>query len=374
MNGYSTQIKVIGLPILLHSAIVIAATVLSMYIPEQAPAGFVNPLLSPTYPFVEKFIKWDAHWYTYAAQQGYDSQSIVFFPVIILLLRGAGQLGIHVGLGGFIICNLFAVASFVMLYLVLRRDFSDKVVQRALYAYAVMPTSFFLNSIYTESIFLTLSLTCIYFTRQKKWWLAGIFAALAALTRNLGIFLMLFMLYEYIAEYWQQRRPAFSLLAFLLPPLGLLAFMSYNFWRVGSAVAFINGQREWGRKFEYPWVNMWNNIRLVEASFPHVQPGVLLDSFLVAGCLAALLSMSLMRRFDIRISYLIVGWFWFLIPMFSTTAWFPLYSMSRFILVIFPIYVGIGRLPDLYFYGYMILNVVLLSLCTIGFTGWYWLG
>jgi hypothetical protein len=345
-----------------------------MYIPEQAPAGFVNPLLSPTYPFVEKFIKWDAHWYTYAAQQGYDSQSIVFFPVIILLLRGTGQLGIHVGLGGFIICNLFAVASFVMLYLVLRRDFSDKVVQRALYAYAVMPTSFFLNSIYTESIFLTLSLTCIYFTRQKKWWLAGIFAALAALTRNLGIFLMLFMLYEYIAEYWQQRRPAFSLLAFLLPPLGLLAFMSYNFWRVGSAVAFINGQREWGRQFEYPWVNMWNNIRLVEASFPHVQPGVLLDSFLVAGCLAALLSMSLMRRFDIRISYLIVGWFWFLIPMFSTTAWFPLYSMSRFILVIFPIYVGIGRLPDLCFYGYMILNVVLLSLCTIGFTGWHWLG
>ena len=168
MNGYSAQVKAIGLPILLHSTIVIAATLLSMHIPEQAPAGFVNPLLSPTYPFVEKFIKWDAHWYTYAAQQGYDSQSIVFFPVIILLLRGAWQLGINVGLAGFIICNLFAVASFVMLYLVLRREFFDKVVQRALYAYAVMPTSFFLNSIYTESIFLTMSLTCIYFTKQKK--------------------------------------------------------------------------------------------------------------------------------------------------------------------------------------------------------------
>lgn len=374
MNGYSAQIKAIGLPVLLHSIIVIAAALLSMYIPEQAPAGFINPLLSPTYPFVEKFIKWDAHWYTYAAQQGYDSQSIVFFPVIILLLRGAWQFGINVGLGGFIICNLFAVASFVMLYLVLRRDFSDRVVQRALYAYAVMPTSFFLNSIYTESIFLTFSLTCIYFTRQKKWWLAGIFAALAALTRNLGIFLMLFMLYEYIAVYWQQRRPDFSLLAFSLPPLGLLLFMSYNLWRVGSAVAFINGQKEWGRQFEYPWVNIWNNIRLVEASFPHVQPGILLDSVLVAGCLAALLSMSLMRPFNMRISYLIVGWFWFLIPMFSTTAWFPLYSMSRFILVIFPVYVWLGRLPDLFFYGYMILNVVLLSLCTIGFTGWRWLG
>lgn len=374
MNGYSAQVKAIGLPILLHSTIVIAATLLSMHIPEQAPAGFVNPLLSPTYPFVEKFIKWDAHWYTYAAQQGYDSQSIVFFPVIILLLRGAWQLGINVGLAGFIICNLFAVASFIMLYLVLRREFSGKVVQRALYAYAVMPTSFFLNSIYTESIFLTMSLTCIYFTKQKKWWLAGIFAALAALTRNLGIFLMLFMLYEYIAEYWQQRRPAVSLLAFLLPPLGLLVFMSYNLWRVGSAVAFISGQKEWGRQFEYPWVNMWNNIRLVEANFPHVQPGVLLDSFLVAGCLAALLSMTLMRRFNIRISYLLVGWFWFLIPMFSTTAWFPLYSMSRFILVIFPIYVWLGRLPDLVFYGYMIFNVILLSLCTIWFTGWRWLG
>lgn len=373
MNKYSAQIRAVSLPVLLHSIIVVVATLVSMQMPELAPAGFVNPLLSPTIPFVEKFIKWDAHWYTYAAQQGYDSQSIVFFPVIILLLRGVSQLGINVGLAGFIICNLFAIASFAVMYLLFRKDFTEQVTQRALLAYAVMPTSFFLNSIYTEPIFLTFALTCVYFTRLKKWWLAGIFAALAALTRNLGIFLMLLMIYEFIAD-WQQRKPALSLLAFTLPPLGLVAFMSYNFWRVGSAVAFINGQKEWGRQFEFPWINIWNNMRLLESSFPQVEPGVVLDSFLVAGCFVALLFMTFTSRFAIRKSYLLVGWFWFLIPMFSTTAWFPLYSMSRFILVIFPLYLWLARLPKGLFYSYMAINIVVLSLCTIWFTSWRWLG
>jgi hypothetical protein len=36
------------------------------------PGGFVNTLLPKTYSVVEMFIKWDAHWYTYVAQQGYD--------------------------------------------------------------------------------------------------------------------------------------------------------------------------------------------------------------------------------------------------------------------------------------------------------------
>lgn len=374
MHRYAALVKAVGYPVLLHSIIVAAAALLSLQVPEQVPAGFINPLLTPTYPFVEKFIKWDAHWYTYAAQQGYDQQSIVFFPVIILLLRGIWQIGIPISLGGFVICNLFAIASFFMLYLLLRKDFSECIAQRALYAYAVMPTSFFLNSIYTESLFLTFSLACIYFTRQRQWWLAGIFATLAALTRNLGIFLMLVMMCEYIVQYWRRRRPEFSLLAFALPPLGIFAFMGYNLWRVGSAVAFINGQKAWGRQFEYPWVNIWNNIRLLDNTFPQVQPGVLLDTVLVAGCLVALLSLTFMTRFKIRLSYLLVGWLWFLIPLFSTSAWFPLYSMSRFILIIFPVYVWIGQLPNLFFYSYMVINMLLLSLCTFWFTGWRWLG
>jgi hypothetical protein len=75
MSKYSAQIRAVSLPVLLHSIIVVVATLVSMQMPELAPAGFVNPLLSPTIPFVEKFIKWDAHWYTYAAHAGSPDSS-----------------------------------------------------------------------------------------------------------------------------------------------------------------------------------------------------------------------------------------------------------------------------------------------------------
>jgi hypothetical protein len=56
---------------LLHIVIVYGAAMIVGDRYLLLPGGFVNPLLSPEPPLVEKFIKWDAHWYTYVAQQGY---------------------------------------------------------------------------------------------------------------------------------------------------------------------------------------------------------------------------------------------------------------------------------------------------------------
>lgn len=64
---------------LLHTGIVLIAV---MAVGDEyllSPGGFVNPLLSAEPRVVDKFLKWDAHWYTYVAQQGYNEISIVFF-------------------------------------------------------------------------------------------------------------------------------------------------------------------------------------------------------------------------------------------------------------------------------------------------------
>lgn len=361
-------------PFMVHSLIVFLSAFAAMQMPEFAPAGFVNPLRDQTIPLIEKFIKWDAHWYTYIAQHGYDKQNIVFFPFLVLLLRTCSELGLNITLSGFILCNVFAFLSFVFLYLVVRQDFSEELAQRALAVYAVMPTSFFLNTIYTEPIFLTFSLASLYYLRQDQWWTAGILAALATVTRNIGIVIFFVMVYQYVTAFPQCRKQAKAVGAMMVPLGALLGFMAYNYWKIGDAFAFFTGQQAWGRDFEFPWINLWNNALLIQSRFPAIEPGVVLDMILVPFCLAVLFWLPFRFDVSIRLPYLVLGWIWFFIPLFSTSPWFPLYSMSRFVLVIFPLYILVAQLPTPLFRFYWLASAVVLFFCTFWFTGWHWIG
>lgn len=364
----------VGAPFTVHSMIVGLSVLAAMELPERAPAGFVNPMLESTVPFIDKLIKWDAHWYTYTAQYGYDKQNIVFFPVLIVLLRLCGELGLHVGVCGFVLCNLFAFASFHYLYLVFRQDFCERIARRAVWMYAVMPTSFFLNTIYTEPLFLAFSLAALYYLRKNQWRTAGFAAALAAVTRNIGIFLIVVIICEAITRRNHGREVDQWRWAFLLPPAALAGFMVYNYWHIGSAVAFVEGQHAWGRQFEYPWVNVWNDVLLIKEHFPQIEPGIVFDLFLVLLCLAAMLLLTGSNRFRIRRSHLLLGWIWFVVPLLSTSPWFPLYSMARFVLVIFPLYVFLAQLPNLLYRICLAGGAITLSYCTIAFASWRWIG
>lgn len=358
----------------LHTIIVYAAATLSGESLLLPPGGFINPLLSTDNPLVEKFLKWDAHWYTYVAQEGYNEISIVFFPMLLFLIERAAPLfNYDYGLAGFIICNAFSLASFILMYLVFQLDFSKTVSDRALLAYSVMPTSLYLNSIYTEPVFITFSLACIYCVRQRHWWSAGLFAAMTALTRNIGVFLMLLMLYELgekLKWHFTLKQFRLSFLAVFLPPLAFLGYAAYNYRFFGDPLAFVNAQKAWGRTFSPPWVNIW---QCGEKILQEPQIGLVLDFLLVLLTLCALLMLTFHKKYDIPKSYILIGWCWFLIPLCSTTPWMPLYSMSRFVLVIFPLYLWLAQLPRYAYLAYLGAGSIGLVVCIILFTNWYWI-
>ena len=366
--------KVVWICFFIHTLIIAASYLLADKLPHHEPAGFIDQSLYPLSPYIEKLIKWDAHWYTYIASHGYTSQSIVFFPAIIVFMKILAYFGLNFAVAGLIICNLFAFLSFWIMYLTFQLDFSEKEVNYALLSYAVMPTSFFLNSIYTEPIFITSSLACIYYARIGKWWCAGTAGALATLTRNLGIFLFLFLLYEFIKTNPLVRKGKYAAFPIFLPPAALLFFMLYNFYLLGNPIAFVVSQGEWGRHFGFPWQNIWNNLPLTFASNPANQPGAALDSFIVIICLIALLCTTFLPKFRIHTSYLIIGWLWFMVPLVFTATELPLYSMSRFVLPIFPLYLFFARLPENFFYFYITVSAFTLLLCTSLFINWYWIG
>jgi hypothetical protein len=357
-----------------HSIIIFAAFLLADKLPQQDPLGFVDPSLSPANSVIGKLIKWDAHWYTYVAGHGYTSQSIVFFPLIILLIRALAYTGLSFANAGFLLCNFFALLSFWVMDCTLQLDFSEQERQQALLAYAVLPTSFFLNSIYTEPLFIVFSLSCLYFTRIDKWWYAGIAGALATLTRNMGILLLIFMLYEFLKTRKDNFYSVTKATPLLLLPIALLIFMIYNLILLGDPLAFVHSQQAWGRHYGFPWNNYLGNIPLLFSHDPSLQPGATLDSFMVILCFIALSCLTLQKRFKIPSSYLVLGWLWFIVPMISTSKGLPLFSMSRFILAIFPLYIFLAQLPKNIFRSYMTVSAITLWFCTALFLNWYWIG
>ncbi|MDU4961788.1 MAG: mannosyltransferase family protein [Sporomusaceae bacterium] len=358
----------------LHTALVAAAFPLSGLIPSRAPAGFINESLPAFATGIDQLIKWDAHWYTHIAQHGYDAHSVVFFPAIILCIKALTSLGLSYSAAGLTISNIFGFLSFQIMYQTFKLDYSEQISRRALIAYAVMPTSFFINSIYTESLFLFFSLSCVYQARQKNWLKAGCFGACSALTRNLGVFLFFYLVYEYRQSVPHCSRCRRFTLPLFFPVGAVLAYMAFNHYIAGTPLAFLDSQKEWGRFFNSPLANIYNNIILTLNGNPYIQPGATLDTVSVCFALAGLICSSCSSQFRIRGSYLLIGWLWLLVPLLSTSTWLPLYSISRFILVIFPLYLFWAQLRDRWYYGSLVVSAATLCICAALFINWHWIG
>ncbi len=361
-------------PYFLHSGIVLFSAWLAASLPAHIPAGFINPFLGDAPPLAAPFLRWDAHWYTYIAAQGYDEKSVVFFPMLVFFIRALNGLGLSHAVSGLLVCNLFAFLSFAVMHAAFHRDFPPRTADRALLAYAVMPTSFFLNSVYTEPLFLTFTLACVYYARRQLWLPAGICAALAALTRNIGVCLSFFVAYELYLHSRNDRRLSADYCSPFLAPAALLGYIAYNAFSFGDPLAFVHSQQVWGRSFGWPPDNYIRNWDLLGVLWPNTQAGIALDAFMVPAGVVGLGAATLSRRHHIPASYLIVGWLWLMIPLYSTSSFLPLYSMSRFLLVVFPLYLVCAGMPKAIFACFLIVDALLLSLCTVLFVNWYWVG
>ncbi|WP_141734164.1 mannosyltransferase family protein [Oligoflexus tunisiensis] len=137
---------------------------------------------------------WDAGWYLRIATQGYDAASAAFPPLFPYMARGLTTL---FGLSGvtatLAVGTLLSVVCFALslTLLVARRGPRPEswLTWGGLLFFLWSPASYIFHSFHTESLFLLLSVLGFTALHQKKWWLAAIWAGLAALTRHQGVFL-----------------------------------------------------------------------------------------------------------------------------------------------------------------------------------------
>ncbi len=218
-------------------------------------------------PFWETWSRWDALQYLRIVTQGYfDAQDgwirIVFFPLypaavwlVRLVLASehiAALIVSWVSLGG----------ACVFLYKLVLLDMDAHAARRAVKYLLLFPVTVFLGAPFSESIFLLLSLACLYFSRTGRFWAACALGGLAALTRSTGVLLAVPVALEMLNAYglvpkqWRLntgeklKRLITHAPLMLLIPLGTAVYLVMNHMLTGDALLFLKMQSEkWSQSF-----------------------------------------------------------------------------------------------------------------------------
>lgn len=119
------------------------------------------------------------------------------------------------------------------------------------------PLSFYYSTGLTEALFVMLTVIVLICLQRRAYLAAGVAAIPLSATRVTGIFIVLPMMIQAIIDYRRGTLPiGRALVALLLVPIGLIAFMIYLYVHVGDPLAFARVQSAWGRSLHSPlfWI------------------------------------------------------------------------------------------------------------------------
>ena len=223
-------------------------------------SSFQRITLDAPFGSMNTWSHWDGEHYVELAIGGYlkppDNVSPAFFPLYPLLMRSFAELfggpisQQTLSVWGPLLSLLFLPLALYFIYQIALDAFDERVARGAVVALAFFPTTFFLNAAYTESLFLALSAGSLWAVRVRRdLLLACVLAGLASATRNVGVFLVVPLMYEWLKDIETLRWRGVYL---PLAPGGLLAYMGYLWVRFGDPLLFYSAQESWGRQATGP--------------------------------------------------------------------------------------------------------------------------
>jgi hypothetical protein len=316
------------------------------------------------------FERQDALWFLRIADAGYrpDDGSAAFFPLYPLLVRAASLLtGGRTFLAGLLVSNLSFLGALIVLYALTTLEFSEAHARTAVVLVAAFPTSLFFLAPYSESTFLLLVVSALWCARRDRWALAALAAALAAMTRSVGIVLLPVLLVEAVhqhrergAKLWPRAGAA---LATLLGP-SLYAL----YWQVAhdDPTAPLDAQAQWQRAASLPLRTLVDGVSTAVRY---------LDVWLVDALIVGMVVLAgVLALWRLRPAYTVYLWASLAVPLSYPYPSRPLLSVPRFAAVIFPAswvladLVERGRLPRALVTACLAAG---LALCTVLFVNWY---
>lgn len=296
-------------------------------------------------PFFWSSSNFDGSYYLRISRYGYEPLTHFFFPLYPFLMHLISKyIFLKVDLltlqiAGVLISNLFAFLSIWGFYRLLKLDFDDRKTILSLLAFLLFPTSIFLVSVYTESLYLALTVWSFYFLRTKKLFKSSILGALLTATRIVGIALIPAFLFE--IDY--KKINIKKILYLFSISFGLIIYMIYLFYSTGNPLMFNTHGDNFGEYrsseiiilprvfYRYIFKILPNlNYLYFKGTFP-----ILLElstAFL-------LLFSTIIGFFKLRKSY----WVYLTIGFIMPTLYNSFVSLPRYALVLFPLFILIGN-------------------------------
>lgn len=295
----------------------------------------------------------DSQWFLTIVSDGYHyygagkESAVAFFPVFPIVVRALHSIvTIDPGVCAMLVANASFLGAMTYMYFLCKREFGVDTARRAAFYMAIFPTSFFTFAPYSEPLFLLCSIASLYYMRGQRWWMAGLFGGLAAGTRVLGVLLVLAFAWEYLrAHHFDPRRFRLNITAGALIPAGLGAYMLYLYGLTGDAMAFVKAEAGWNRSATWPWQVLTSSIEDVPKSAQfgqYLQAHALIENGIVIACLAIMLAGIRLVPFSFTLYGLSCIGFLLSAPVVTSTI--PLTSMSRYVLVLIPVYIVLARL------------------------------
>ncbi|MGI8422201.1 MAG: mannosyltransferase family protein, partial [Gaiellaceae bacterium] len=286
--------------------------------------------------------RWDSVFFVRIARHGYDSASAAFYPLYPTLVAGLGRvLGGQYVIAGILISLGSALGALVLLYRLAETKLGADGARRSVVYLALFPMAVFLGAVYSESLFLLLSVAAFALAERRRFLAAGVVVGLAILTRAVG-----FALLPALALLaWPDRR-ALARLAVALPIVAAYPLLLWQ--QLGDPWAFWGAQDLWHRHISKagPLGGIWYGLQALwrpapSGAGPMHALAVDIEAF-VALVLFVGLAVLAWRR--LGAAYGLYAVLSLALPLTVPSSRWPLLSLPRFGLVIFPLFLALATL------------------------------
>jgi hypothetical protein len=238
-------------------------------------SGLTTPFSSFGDLLVAPSARWDSVWYLTIAERGYGDEQqhaqAAFYPLYPLLMRALGWIVGSPLVAGILISLACFLVALALLHKLATLELGARDARGTVLLVAFFPTALFFSAVYSESLFLLVTVGAFLAARNGRWASAGALGGLAALTRNSGVLLLvplaLLFLYgpradragvplagEAARGLRARLRPRHPLtpqaLWLALVPLGLGLYLGWCAIALGDPLAPYHAQALWLRHFE----------------------------------------------------------------------------------------------------------------------------
>ena len=332
-----------------------------------------SPLIHDLGSFTDVWARWDSVFFVRIAEHGYDHASAAFYPLYPGLVAALGRvLGGHYVLAGIVISLAAALGAFLLLQRLAAERLGADGAQRAVVYLAVFPMTLFLQAVYSESLYLLLVLAAFLAAERGNFWIAGPLTGLAILTRVTGVALLPAL--AILAWRERDRVRAFAGLALAVPVAAIYPLVLWQ--QVDDPWAFWGAQDLWHRHFSWagPFGGIWDALSKWTPSHVGPQHAIAVNiEGLVALVLFSGLTVVAWRRFGA--AYGLFAAVSLAIPLSYPSSRWPLLSLPRFGLVVFPFFLALaaltGERPRLHT-AVVAISSLFLGVAVVQWALWQW--